>query len=243
VETESTSWLTAALLAGGNADGDVIRMWAGRRNTALCRASALGYEEGVRLLLQFGADPNKEGFNGWNALAVGAEYPGIVALLLENGADVNGTRADGRWNPLEGAAKFKNIESMRLMLQSGADPNRGKALTMSAGEGHEDAVRLLLEFGANPNSEDGHGPSALAESAKYPGIVALLLDKGADPNADGAGLYVNPLACAAKAMSVESLRLMLVHGGDATRVGEDGNVLRAALTGRGVLSRAADAWR
>jgi hypothetical protein len=52
----------------------------------LCHAASSGYEDGVRLLL-FGADPNKEGWNGSSALAVGAEYPAIVTLLLEKGAN------------------------------------------------------------------------------------------------------------------------------------------------------------
>jgi ankyrin repeat protein len=68
--------------------------------------------------------------------------------------------------------------------------------------------------------------------AECPKIVALLLEKGADPNACDASDQYNPLACAAKRKSIESLRLMLAHGGSASRVDRGGgNVLHAALDG------------
>jgi ankyrin repeat protein len=231
VERKSTSWLAAALLVGGDPNVSAnIRLPRGR-DTVLCLAARSGYEDGVRLLQQFGADPNREGFSGWNALAMCVRHPSIVALLLEKGADANGTRADGRWNPLEQAARDKDIESMRLLLQFGADPNIGRALAASAHGGYEDAVRLLLESGANPEgNKKWLGQSALAEGAKYPAIVALLLQKGANPNAMDAFFCFSPLASAARARSVESLRLMFAHGGDARRVDPvRGNVLHAAL--------------
>jgi ankyrin repeat protein len=126
VETESTSWLTAVLLVGGDPNVDAVR-WSGERDTALGVAAFSGHEDGVRLLLQFGADPNKEqGAERSSALAVAVRHPAIVALLLEKGADVNGTRADGCWNPLEWAGRIKDIESMRLLLDFGADPSRAE---------------------------------------------------------------------------------------------------------------------
>jgi ankyrin repeat protein len=196
----------------------------------LCWASRLGYEDGVRLLLQFGADPNKVKFGGANALVMCVGHPAIASLLLEKGADANGARSDGRWNPLEWAAGGNDIEAMRPLLQFGADPDGGRALTLSAGLGREDGVRLLLEFGADPEGKKKwDDPSALTEGAKYPGIVALLLEYGANPNASVARCSLNPLVCAARARSVESLRLMLASGGDATRVDRDGNVLHASL--------------
>jgi ankyrin repeat protein len=66
--------------------------------------------------------------------------------------------------------------------------------------------------------------------AKYSGIVALLLEKGADPNGADAGSYFNPLASAARSNDVKFLRLMLAYGGDASRVDDHGeNVLHLAL--------------
>jgi ankyrin repeat protein len=167
--------------------------------------------------------------NGWNALDKHWIHPAFVPLLFKEGANMNAVDACECYMPLTGAACAKNIESLRLMLQFGADPNMSYALAVSAGSGHEDAVRLLLEFGANPNS-DCSGLTVLAHGAEYPAIVALLLGKGANPNAGGAGSYGNPLACAAHAKNIESLRLMFAHGGDAARVDHGGgNVLHISL--------------
>jgi ankyrin repeat protein len=74
--------------------------------------------------------------------------------------------------------------------------------------------------------------NAYCAARAYPRIVTLLLETGADPNADDAGDHYNPLASAAKARNIESLRRMLAHGGDAGRVDDDGaGVLHAALEG------------
>jgi ankyrin repeat protein len=60
--------------------------------------------------------------------------------------------------------------------------------------------------------------------------VELLLEKGANPNAMSVSNSLNPLVRAVNAKEVESLRLMLAHGGDASRVDHDGeNVLHTVL--------------
>jgi hypothetical protein len=154
VEMRSTSWLAAALLAGGDSSGSVPHL-PGVREAALCHAARSGYEEGVRLLLQFGADPNKEGCNRMSALAVGARYPGIVTLLLGKGAKPNAGRASSCNNPLACAALAKNIESLRLMFAYDGDASRvdslgGNVLHVALEETSAECCRELLARGADP---------------------------------------------------------------------------------------------
>jgi ankyrin repeat protein len=106
-------------------------------------------------LLLFGADPNKEGWNGSNALAVGAEYPGIVTLLLERSANPNAHHASGCYNPLACAAKAQSIESVRLMIAYGGDASRVDAfganvLHEALMHSNAECCRELLAHGADP---------------------------------------------------------------------------------------------
>jgi ankyrin repeat protein len=93
------------------------------------------------------------------------EYPRIVALLLENGANPNAASCRYLKNPLVCAARAGSIESVRLLLQFGADPEERHALL--EGAGHPDIIALLLEHGANPNwSRAGCCDNALVWAAK-----------------------------------------------------------------------------
>jgi hypothetical protein len=157
VKTKSTSWLTAALLAGGDPNGHATRR-SERRVLGL--AAKLGHDDCVRLLLQFGADPNQGGEDGTSALTEGAGYPRVVALLLENDANPNGARILGGDQPLLSAAHAKSVESVRLILANGGDLRRTgdtdvsvlhRALTNTNAE----CCRELLAHGADPCQEDG----------------------------------------------------------------------------------------
>jgi hypothetical protein len=118
VAARGSSWLAAALLAGGNPNADITDPFD-RGERALCHAAKSGREDDVRLLLQFGAEPNKEGRSWITPLALGAEYPRIVALLLETGANPNAGGGRSHSSPLANAARAKDVESLRLMLAHG----------------------------------------------------------------------------------------------------------------------------
>jgi hypothetical protein len=71
VEMKATNWLATALFAGGNPNANV----ACDRDPSpvfCCVVVTSGYEDCVRTLLQFGADPNQLWWNGSSVLAAAA---------------------------------------------------------------------------------------------------------------------------------------------------------------------------
>lgn len=92
---------------------------------------ALTYKnfEIIELLLQKGANANKQSLNHWynpaNAPlhdAVGAQRIDIIQLLLDHRADINIIDDEGK-TPLHHAALYGNINIIKLLLNKGANPN------------------------------------------------------------------------------------------------------------------------
>ncbi|MDQ6700773.1 MAG: ankyrin repeat domain-containing protein, partial [Acidobacteriota bacterium] len=94
-----------------------------------------GDMEGVRTLIDEGADPNmRAGVNAWTPLmhAVHKHQTGSAIALLKGGAAIDATMQDGK-----------------------------TALMMAAGYGHADMVRVLLDRGADAHLKTRSGETAL----------------------------------------------------------------------------------
>lgn len=104
-------------------------------------------------------------------------------LLLDNGADVNGSRIDRRWpdaplSALYGAAGRTHHAGMtKLLLQAGANPDDNESLYHSLEGADETCTRLLLESGARVT-----GTNAIARAIDYGKLhlVQLMLQHGGD---------------------------------------------------------------
>ncbi len=129
-----------------------------------------------------------------DALAVG-EF-GIAGSAIEMGADVDRFFGPGN-GPMSGytclmaSARTGSVESVRFLLDHGADPNvgapnGGTPLMLAAGRGHIDVVRLLLDHDADParTTTAGETALALARAGGHAEIVALLSAGEGDPPAD-----------------------------------------------------------
>jgi ankyrin repeat protein len=114
----------------------------------------------------------------------------IVALLIENGIDIN-AKAERNWNALHIAADCGQADVARLLLASGADINAKESgtgatpLMDAAYRGRDDIVRILLDAGADVNAKRFDGGTALTLAAlnDKTEIVRMLLDAGADRSA------------------------------------------------------------
>src|SRR5687768_1297976 len=128
-----------------------------QNQTPLMVAAAFGSADAVRTLIASGADVRAANAAGLSALHFAADDAAKARLLLDAGADVHAVTQMGR-TPLIVAA----------------------AASQSA-----DVVRLLLARGAKVNVADSSGVTPLIAAANADNREAadLLLDRGADPNA------------------------------------------------------------
>ncbi|GAV20288.1 ankyrin repeat domain-containing protein [Mariprofundus micogutta] len=91
-------------------------------NKAWLDAAARCDEESLRHLLKLGADINTVDANKNTALhhATKQAHIAIMHFLIENGADLN-AQNDRSSTPLH--LTEKNIDTIRILLEAGADPN------------------------------------------------------------------------------------------------------------------------
>jgi Protein kinase domain/Ankyrin repeats (3 copies) len=134
---------------------------------ALQIAACYGDIEGVKLLLEEGANVNAQGGYFGNALQAALLSPenldlDVISLLLEAGADVNAVDSDHSILALQAAAKKlkANVKAVSHLPEKGTNSNaksqyRANARYSAALDGNIEAVSVLLENGANPNEERG----------------------------------------------------------------------------------------
>jgi ankyrin repeat protein len=188
----------ALITAGAKVDAKE----SARDQTALMWAAAESHSAAVQVLLEAGADVRARSRVYTQAVAADASQRLSRSYNVERGGST----------PLLFAVRVGDVESIRLLIAAGADPNDAladgmSALTLAAYNGQASAAVLLLDKGANPN-DTTIGFSALhaailrADSNKSlsPGLntlieqtyrgsatpldlVKALLRHGADPNA------------------------------------------------------------
>jgi hypothetical protein len=129
--------------------------------TALIDAASDGLTKSVEQLLKLGADVNATDSEGAPALNYAANTK-IAKLLIEHGANVNGTGST--YSPLVAATAGGRTEIAKLLLDYGAHVNetdgRTSALMRAAEDGDIKSVKLLLKRGANVYAKDNGGKTA-----------------------------------------------------------------------------------
>ena len=133
---------------------------------ALHIGAEYGFLEGVKLLLEKGADIDNKTKDGSTAfyLSVKNNHPKIVKLLLEKGADIDNKTKDG-FTALHIAVRDNRLDIVKLLLEKGA--NIDMEYSSSSGLGNEDIQDKGLIFFA----------------IEYPKILKLLLKYDVNINA------------------------------------------------------------
>lgn len=155
--------------------------------------------EAVDLLLEAGAEVDAKARQKETALIYALDQTGpnmaVVKRLIEAGADVN-TVTHGQ-SPLMAAVRSRRVEPIKLLLEKGAkvdtQDQKGRTALIFAMQStyfeqpREAGAVLLLEAGADVNLADKRGWTplmyAVHHSAKYTGVIKLLLDQGAKVDA------------------------------------------------------------
>lgn len=133
----------------------------------------------------------------------------------------------GQVMDLHDAASQGDVESVRLLLKHGADPNlvdknKQTPLHLAARSGHVELARLLVNNGADPNVGKKiirPFPTALHVAAEHgqAEVATLLLESGADPNAHAAyGIWTGrvPLQVAAEHENLDVAYALLKNGAE-----------------------------
>ncbi len=128
--------------------------------------------------------------------------------------------------PLMQAALYGDVESVRLLLDNGADPNvrnEAGATALMWAVNDLEKTRLLLDRGADVNARSEDSRTALLIAAGQFGsreVVKLLLDRGADIKAKSpGGGGMTPVTEAARLSDETLLRLLIERGADMKAVG------------------------
>ncbi|KAH8986513.1 ankyrin repeat-containing domain protein [Lactarius hatsudake] len=137
----------------------------------------------------------------------------IVRQLLVRGADVT-AKTQRHWSPLHLASYSRDAETVRLLIEHGADvtarDRRHKTPLHSVlflHDGFMDVTALDMTHST---------PLDLASSLGIPRIVQILLESGADANAQNE-THSTPLHRASiREESSECVRILIEHGADVT---------------------------
>ena len=171
----------------------------------------------ARVLVAHGADVNAKSNDLRTPLMIAAGLPAgrpTVKLLLEHGANVNPTkRPDSESSPLAQAAWAADPETMRMLIDAGADlkASGGAALTLAITQYCQSCVNLLVSKGLEKDAYT----EALQQVANFADVntIRMLLDHGAKIDAPDP-LGHTPLAYAAGSdlIPTDVVKLLIARG-------------------------------
>jgi ankyrin repeat protein len=201
-----------------------------REASQLAKAAERGDTERVEAMLDTGVKPDPVALY----LAANDGRSSVVAALADSMDDID---TDVGWsgNALCAAACHPHgYDTIKVLLEKGADINHqggkyGCALQAAAAGYVLNNVQLLLRCGADVNAQCGHYGNVLTAVARhnthFEEMTMLLLQHGADINAEGPGAYGNPLQTAVYLKHVNSVKFLLAQGASTSCPGKFGSAM------------------
>lgn len=163
-----------------------------RGRTPLMVAASIGSLESMQILISAGANVNAVDSFGVTPLMLGIRDIAKTRLLIAAGAKPNDRTKQGQTALVLAASTAGAIETVQLLVRSGADPKvigsgDRNGLIVAATANDLDLVRFFLDQGVKVNSVDktdmsGHTALMAASAQNNIAMVRLLLQRGADPN-------------------------------------------------------------
>jgi ankyrin repeat protein len=145
-------------------------------------ASCAGQVAAVKVLLEYGADPNTPSDKPITGLlcALFRGHDEVAKVLIRTGARINDAIGKRRVTALMVASQSGHAHLVKMLLESGADPNQiddwgGSALYRAAYVGSSDIVRMLVEAGANTTVKLSNSPEQ--DRDVFPGDTPLAIAK------------------------------------------------------------------
>jgi ankyrin repeat protein len=152
--------LLEIILRNANKKNEIIKKYG---IEALMSAISNKNLEGVKLLIDFGANINQQSRYGWStmheAACIGSTE--ILQFLLDCGANVN-IKDNEHKTPLHIACDNCNFKMVKLLKYNGCDVEQidkcgWTALHISCGHDDVETVKFLIENGASLNTRDKDG--------------------------------------------------------------------------------------
>jgi ankyrin repeat protein len=198
---------------------------------------ATNRSEMVRLLLQRGAEIDRQDAEGRTALMHALEYADIdvIQTLLETGCNLD--IRDKQGNTALMVAEFRGLSEIATLLKQAGASQKGLQeveLIQAVTRGDIDRVESLLQENVDVNARIGN-TTALCQAAigGYSDIVKLLIAAGTDINQRESEGRFNPLLYAAYDGNFEVVRVLLEAGADVSvRVQDYLNPLEYAELGK-----------
>ncbi|MEZ5419866.1 MAG: ankyrin repeat domain-containing protein [Vicinamibacterales bacterium] len=182
--------------------------------TPLMEAARAGQAEIVRALLARGASPDAaETQRGQTALmwAAARRHPAVVRVLVDAGADLRRRTAAREVTVMLDRGPGREAKTA---MKHGARIQQGgfTALHFAAQAGDADSAAVLAAGGAplEAVAADGNTALVLAAFSGHGDVARLLLGRGANPEAEGAGYTA--LHAAAMRADLDTVQALLAHG-------------------------------
>ncbi|MGQ0732135.1 MAG: ankyrin repeat domain-containing protein [Acidobacteriota bacterium] len=149
-----------------------------------------------------------------------------IRLLLQQGADVNGSLGDGmtalHWAAAHGDGEMAGVLlAARAAVGAGTRIGQHTPLHVAAKAGHGAVVRLLVEAGADVRARTTTGATALhlAAASGARDAVELLIDRGAEVDVREPQWGQTPLMFAAASGRTDVVKALLARGADPRLTG------------------------